>query len=147
MHSQSLNPGVIKTDLQRHMPWYSLMIVVSIPGILQKSLAFVSRSHSWLTSLGGGGGKRCIWHDPIYGAYTELCAGLSAEANAENNGAYSKHFSPIVSLSGHALRNAGGIPLRPVRHADQLSLTISHTLGSFRSSTARGSASCAEEGR
>ncbi|KAK0516923.1 hypothetical protein JMJ35_000078 [Cladonia borealis] len=56
--SVSLNPGGLKTDLQRHVPWY-----VNI----------------WLKHM---------LRDPIYGAYTELYAALSPEVNASQNGAY-----------------------------------------------------------
>lgn len=68
--SLSLNPGGIKTDLQRHTPKYQLMLI------------------------------RYLLHEPIYGAYTELFAGLSPEANASKNGAYIVPWGRF----GHPLR-------------------------------------------
>ena len=54
-HAQSLNPGVIKSDLQRHMPWYTLMVIVSyFPADSTNSLA--SSLVSWLTPRGGRSG-------------------------------------------------------------------------------------------
>ncbi|KAK9491881.1 putative oxidoreductase [Lipomyces doorenjongii] len=56
--SVSLNPGNLKTDLQRSMP------------PLQKQIISL------------------ILYTPIHGAYTELFAGLSADVTAEKNGAW-----------------------------------------------------------
>ncbi|MCJ1358633.1 MAG: hypothetical protein MMC33_008633, partial [Icmadophila ericetorum] len=56
--SVSLNPGYLKSDLQRHMSGMQAVI-----------MSFVL-------------------HPPIYGAYTELFAGLSSEITPEKNGAW-----------------------------------------------------------
>ncbi|MCJ1326300.1 hypothetical protein MMC10_002964 [Thelotrema lepadinum] len=54
----SLNPGNLKTELQRHFPWIVHLFM------------------DWL-----------LYH-PRYGAYTELSAGLSSEINMENTGGF-----------------------------------------------------------
>ncbi|KAH7385138.1 hypothetical protein BKA64DRAFT_158607 [Cadophora sp. MPI-SDFR-AT-0126] len=56
--SVALNPGNLKSDLQRHIPRWQNMI-------LQRFL-----------------------YAPIYGAYTELFAGLSPDVTSEKNGAW-----------------------------------------------------------
>ncbi|KAK3173359.1 hypothetical protein OEA41_006688 [Lepraria neglecta] len=56
--SVSLNPGGLKTELQRHTPAWQKRIL----------------NH--------------MLYDPIYGAYTELYAGLSPDVNASHNGTY-----------------------------------------------------------
>lgn len=56
--SLSLNPGALRTELLRHGAWYERVLA------------------------------RYLFHEPIYGAYTELFAGLSPEVNAARNGAY-----------------------------------------------------------
>ena len=55
-----MNPGNLNTGLQRHMP-------------------------VWQAAL-----LRLFLHTPIYGAYTELYAGLSPDVTIERNGAWSK---------------------------------------------------------
>ena len=64
---QALNPGNLKTDLQRHVPgWQSTLL-------------------------------NPILHTPIHGAYTELFGGLSPDVTMENNGAWSMFpFRPLV---------------------------------------------------
>ncbi|KAI9852089.1 MAG: hypothetical protein M1838_001886 [Thelocarpon superellum] len=54
---QSLNPGNLKSPLQRHMPAYQRFVL------------------------------NPLLHDPVYGAYTELFAGLSPDVTTEQNGA------------------------------------------------------------
>jgi len=57
--SVAFNPGNLRTSLARHMPgWWEWLVV-----------AFLA-------------------YDPIYGAYTELFAGLSPDITAANNGAF-----------------------------------------------------------
>jgi hypothetical protein len=60
---QALNPGNLKSDLQRHMPGYQAVLI----GLLL--------------------------HTPIHGAYTELFAGLSPEVTPAKTGAWSKSTS------------------------------------------------------
>jgi hypothetical protein len=55
---QSGNPGNLKSELQQHFNWFS----------------------RWLMGL--------ISYDPVYGAYTELFAGLSPDLTMEDNGAW-----------------------------------------------------------
>jgi retinol dehydrogenase-12 len=55
-----LNPGNLKTELQRHVPSLQMRIF------------------HWMS------------YAPIYGAYTELFAGLSPEVTMEKNGAWSR---------------------------------------------------------
>jgi retinol dehydrogenase-12 len=57
---QALDPGYLKTDLYKTMPRYQFAPV------------------------------NLILKDPIYGAYTELFAGLSSEIKPEMTGAWSK---------------------------------------------------------
>lgn len=76
--AQSLHPGGIGTDLQRHAPRYQRMILVRTA----KSTVLRISLTSWVTSHG----KWCIFYEPIYDAYTEL----SSEANTSKNGAYIK---------------------------------------------------------
>ena len=80
--AQSLNPGALKSDLGRHMPWYLYKIIVSTAQLITSGSVSL-----WLTLRGKW---YTLLHDPIYGAYTELFAGLSPEADASKNGAYSK---------------------------------------------------------
>lgn len=54
-----INPGHLKTDLMRHMS--SLMV--------------------WIMNT-------CFLYDPIYGAYTEIFAGLSRDVRVEDGGRY-----------------------------------------------------------
>ncbi|KAG0653118.1 Short-chain dehydrogenase reductase [Hyphodiscus hymeniophilus] len=56
--SVSLNPGNLKTDLQRHVPGWQLMMF------------------------------NLLLYTPIHGAYTELFAGLSPEVTPDKNGAW-----------------------------------------------------------
>lgn len=45
--------------------------------------------------------KGFFLHEPIYGAYTELFAGLSPDVTASKNGAWSKHpsfYRPIIRV-------------------------------------------------
>jgi hypothetical protein len=56
--TKSLNPGNLKTPLQRH-----------VPGWQYAAFSFAL-------------------HTPIHGAYTELFAGLSPDVTLENNGAW-----------------------------------------------------------
>ena len=65
---KSLNPGALKTGLQRHRA-------------------------GWQQLLGNW-----IFYEPIYGAYTELFAGLSPKITSAHNGAYSRSRSSPVSL-------------------------------------------------
>ncbi|RDW79443.1 hypothetical protein BP6252_04081 [Coleophoma cylindrospora] len=58
--STSCNPGNLKSDLQRHMPAWQMLLI------------------GW--SL----------HTPIHGAYTELFCGLSPDITPEKNGAWGK---------------------------------------------------------
>lgn len=58
--AKSLNPGNLKSDLQRHVP---LVIALLL---------------------------KMITYPPIKGAYTELFAGLSPEVTPAKNGAWSK---------------------------------------------------------
>lgn len=57
---QSLNPGNLKTPLQRHVPGWQMVLL------------------------------NLLLHTPIHGAYTELFAGLSPDITPELNGAWSK---------------------------------------------------------
>lgn len=64
--SVALNPGNLKSDLQRHLTWYFDLIL------------------------------KPMLYTPIHGAYTELFAGLSPEVTIEKNGAWSKcHILPF----------------------------------------------------
>ena len=56
---QALNPGNLKTPLQRHVPGWQMALF------------------NW------------ILHTPIHGAYTELFAGLSPDVTQDHNGAWS----------------------------------------------------------
>jgi NAD(P)-dependent dehydrogenase (short-subunit alcohol dehydrogenase family) len=56
--SVALNPGNLKSDLQRHLPVWQLLII------------------------------KPLLHTPIHGAYTELFAGLSEEVTPDKNGAW-----------------------------------------------------------
>lgn len=58
--AKSLDPGLLKTDLYKNLPWWQ------------------------------GGVINLVLNDPIYGAYTELYAGLSPEISMKNNGAFGK---------------------------------------------------------
>jgi len=64
--SVSLNPGNLKSELQRHVPWWQMMIL------------------KWML------------YEPIYGAYTELFAGLSLEVKEENSGCFIQPWGRIV---------------------------------------------------
>ncbi|KAI9825689.1 MAG: hypothetical protein M1832_001033 [Thelocarpon impressellum] len=55
---EALNPGNLKSPLQRHVPAYQMLLM------------------------------NPILHDPIYGGYTELFAGLSPEVTLAQNGGY-----------------------------------------------------------
>lgn len=55
--------------------------------------------------------KSFLLYEPIYGAYTELFAGLSPDVTASKNGAWSKHpffYRSIISVESI---NDSGIPL------------------------------------
>lgn len=56
---QALNPGNLKSGLQRHVPGWQMYIL------------------------------NLLLHTPIHGAYTELFAGLSPDVTPEHNGAWS----------------------------------------------------------
>ncbi|KAK6583361.1 hypothetical protein PZA11_004437 [Diplocarpon coronariae] len=56
--SVSLDPGFLKTDLYKNLPWWQ------------------------------GGVVNMMLHEPIYGAYTELYAGLSTDITTGNNGSF-----------------------------------------------------------
>ncbi|KAI8682115.1 N-acetyltransferase domain-containing protein [Fusarium keratoplasticum] len=56
--SVSMNPGNLKTELRRHLPW------------------IVATFFGWMS-----------W-DPVYGAYTELFAGFSQDITPENSGCW-----------------------------------------------------------
>ncbi|RFU32077.1 hypothetical protein B7463_g4236, partial [Scytalidium lignicola] len=56
--SVSMNPGNLKTDLRRHLPW----LLATIFG--------------WMS------------YDPVYGAYTELFAGFSPDITLDNTGCW-----------------------------------------------------------
>ena len=62
---QALNPGNLKTPLQRHVPGWQMVLF------------------NW------------ILHTPIHGAYTELFAGLSPDLTQDHNGAWSMSFPLI----------------------------------------------------
>ena len=67
---KSLNPGGLKTELPRHRAGWQQLL------------------WSWFL------------YDPIYGAYTELFAGLSPKVTSAHNGAYRRSwFSPIILSS------------------------------------------------
>ncbi|KAJ5107690.1 hypothetical protein N7456_004365, partial [Penicillium angulare] len=66
--SLSLNPGNLKSGLQRHM----------------------SRTAAALTNL--------ILFDPVYGAYTELYAGLSAEITEEQNASFVAPWGRVIKI-------------------------------------------------
>lgn len=65
---QSLDPGNLKTDLYRSMPWWQMLVV--------------SR----------------ILKQPVFGAYTELYGGLSPEITMEHNGAFGKYINSFWRL-------------------------------------------------
>ncbi|KAJ5563916.1 hypothetical protein N7513_000158 [Penicillium frequentans] len=66
--SLSLNPGNLKSGLQRHM----------------------SKMQTVMTKL--------ILYPPIYGAYTELYAGLSAEITEENNASFVAPWGRVIPI-------------------------------------------------
>ncbi|KAJ6024613.1 short-chain dehydrogenase [Penicillium herquei] len=66
--SLSLNPGNLKSGLQRHM----------------------SRTTAALTRL--------VLYDPIFGAYTELFAGLSAEISEEQNASFVAPWGRVIKI-------------------------------------------------
>jgi len=66
--SVSLNPGNLKTDLQRHVPGWQYILF------------------KW------------ILHPPIFGAYTELFAGLSPEITAEKSGSWIQPWGRIFPI-------------------------------------------------
>lgn len=66
--SLSLNPGNLITDLQRHTPKWQLFFI----GL--------------------------ILHPPIFGAYTEIYAGLSSDITEKNNGGWVAPWSRIVPI-------------------------------------------------
>jgi len=68
---KALDPGYLKTDLYRTMPRWQTTIV----------------NH--------------FLHEPIYGAYTELYAGLSPDISLKNTGAWSKLSSTILQSWTH----------------------------------------------
>jgi retinol dehydrogenase-12 len=67
--SQSLDPGNLKTDLWKHLPSWQ----------------------GWLINRG--------LKEPIYGAYTELYAGISTDITQENNGAFGENFRSFSTLA------------------------------------------------
>jgi hypothetical protein len=81
---QSLNPGNLKTALVKNLDPWSVMLT------------------------------RMLTHEPIYGAYMELFAGLSPDITTEQSGAWSRNSS----FSG----------LEVERSADSI---CSHPLGSL----------------
>jgi len=66
--SVSLNPGNLKTELQRHVPWWQYMMF------------------GW------------ILYEPIYGAYTELFAGLSPAVTAAESGVWIQPWGRIAPI-------------------------------------------------
>ena len=56
--SVSLDPGGLKTELQRHVPWWQMLLI----GL--------------------------ILREPVYGAYTELWAGFAEEVTVDRSGAF-----------------------------------------------------------
>ncbi|KAI0886591.1 NAD(P)-binding protein [Annulohypoxylon maeteangense] len=69
--SMSLHPGMLKTELQRNMP-----------APVRAAMGMVFKG-------------------PIYGAYTELFAGLSCDITARDNGGYIIPWGRIGSVPGH----------------------------------------------
>jgi len=67
-YGQSLNPGNLKTPLQRHVPGWQMALMNS------------------------------ILHTPIHGAYTELFAGLSPDVTQDHNGAWIIPWGRIAPL-------------------------------------------------
>ncbi|EKD18224.1 uncharacterized protein L3040_007605 [Drepanopeziza brunnea f. sp. 'multigermtubi'] len=65
--SVSLDPGLLKTDLYKHLPWWQ------------------------------GGAINMLLSDPIFGAYTELFAGLSTDISMKNNGSFVEPWGKLVS--------------------------------------------------
>lgn len=63
---ESLNPGNLKSELQRHL------------GVVTATIL------------------KLILYTPIHGAYTELFAGLSPEITPAKNGAWSKCISAVI---------------------------------------------------
>ncbi|TAQ85334.1 hypothetical protein B7494_g6342 [Chlorociboria aeruginascens] len=66
--SVTLDPGNLRTDLQRHVPWWQYAVI------------------------------KLLLYPPIFGAYTELFAGLSPEVTLEKNGAWIAPWGRFVSL-------------------------------------------------
>ncbi|KAH8820116.1 hypothetical protein F5884DRAFT_839877 [Xylogone sp. PMI_703] len=74
--STPLNPGNLRTDLQRHVPSWQLMIF------------------------------KFILHPPIKGAYTELFAGLSPDVTLEKNGAWISPWGRFTPLRPDLVKGA-----------------------------------------
>lgn len=65
---QSLDPGNLKTDLYRSMPWWQMLVI--------------SR----------------VLKEPVFGAYTELYGGLSPDITMEHNGTFGKYMSTLEDI-------------------------------------------------
>jgi retinol dehydrogenase-12 len=78
-----MNPGNLKTELQRHLPW------------------LVVKFFHWIS------------YAPVYGAYTELFSGFSPEITLENSGCWVIPFgrlNPIredIAASGKPVSEGG----------------------------------------
>ena len=84
---QSAHPGALKTDLQRYTPAWQILLFVSnftAPTDLTAPLTLIPRI------------QKLIMHDAIYGAYTELYAGLSKDITAAHSGTYGMYIPSLL---------------------------------------------------
>lgn len=74
--TQSVHPGLMKTELQRHNSAIQSTVMVCFPFLPLLVELLADSNQGW------------IFKGPRYGAYSELFAALSPEVTKEKNGAY-----------------------------------------------------------
>lgn len=85
---QSLHPGLMRTELQRHNP------------AIQR-IFMVSNVSSFSYDVLKGNAQGIVFKGPRYGAYTELYAGLSPDVTRNENGSFYIPWGRLGELPQH----------------------------------------------
>ena len=99
---QSVNPGLMKTKLQRNSPKMQsiIMVCLTLPNLWQRHFApgaFLLLSYV-LTNLSLQG---ILFKPPVFGAYTELFAALSPSVTAKHNGGFIVPWGRFGDIPDH----------------------------------------------
>ena len=96
-----MNPGLMKTELQRHSPKMQSVIMVCL---LPPTLLIISRIYLLFTTpvpLTHLLFKGLLFKPPLFGAYSELFAALSPQVTAKHNGGFVIPWGRFGDVPGH----------------------------------------------